>query len=505
MHKNQKPCLEVLDLGHISYQHALSFQKKRVQSRIDDVVVDSLLLAEHDPVITLGLRGSEDDVHADMRTLQDRGIDVVKIRRGGMATFHGQGQLVAYPIVRLVKQTVPQFVDALLDVLEAVVNDFDIKTERNVHGYGLWAKGAKIASVGLGLRKWTTFHGIALNINTDISYFDLITPCGNPHERITSMQDLLKKTVDYASVSEAFIHHFANRFGYTLKEAQNNGTAPLRRPKWFALHPFNAKSIQPMQKMISEHHLHTVCQEAMCPNKAECFAHGTSTFIIMGDVCTRKCRYCAVTKGKPNALDDKEPDNVAQAVQTLDLKHAVITSVTRDDLADGGAEHFVRTVQAIRQRKPETSIEILVPDFQGNETALAQVCAAKPDMFNHNIETVARLFPTVRPIADYQTSLQVLQFAAHHGLRVKSGIMLGLGETWDEVHQTIHELYLHGCRFLTLGQYLAPSRNHAPIARYVAPDEFAHWKEIALEKGFEGVASAPLVRSSYRAEAMLEK
>ncbi len=494
------PILEVLDLGKIGYNEALKFQKSRVQSRVDEVLGDTLLLAEHPPVITLGLRAKNDEIHISEEELKARGVEVAKVGRGGMATFHGPGQLVAYPIMKLKRMSVPIFVDKILSAIEYTLSTFGIKSERNVNGYGVWVNGAKIASVGLALQKWVTYHGVALNVNTDLNYFNMISPCGNPTERITSMQQELGHELDYKAVSQCFVEAFAREFERSLR------TEPVvRRPSWFHLHSLNTKQTKPMERMITDNKLHTVCQEAMCPNKAECFASGTSTFIIMGDICTRNCRYCAVTKGKPLALDQSEPENVANAVEILNLKYAVITSVTRDDLEDGGAGHFVQVIEAIRKRMPSTSVEVLVPDFNGDTKAIDTVCDAKPDMFNHNIETVRSLFTKVRPIADYQTSLEVLEYASKKGLKIKSGVMLGLGESWDDIRGTLNDLYSHGCRYLTLGQYLAPSRKHAPIARFVAPDEFNHWKEVALEMGFEGVASAPLVRSSYRAEAMANK
>ena len=265
------------------------------------------------------------------------------------------------------------------------------------------------------------------------------------------------------------------------------------------------KEVRPVEHLVSGLGLHTVCQEAHCPNRHECFARGTSTFLVMGDICTRACRYCAVTKGHPKPLDPEEPSRVAEAVARLGLSTAVITSVTRDDVPDGGAGHFAAIVRAIREKSPKTHIELLVPDFQGKQESIERVCAASPDMFNHNIEAVRRIFAQVRPRADYDLSLRVLQKAASLGLRVKSGLMLGLGETWEEIAGTLRDLYDHGCRYLTLGQYLAPSSHHVPMRRYLAPDEFVHWKNVAMDMGFLDVASGPLVRSSYRASAMLER
>ncbi len=494
----QQKTLDILPMGLVSYAEALDFQKKRVASRIEGKVNDSLLLVEHHPVVTLGRRAQSSEVHVSEAHLHAQGIDLFSVERGGMATYHGPGQLVAYPIIKLPRKGLAFFMDALLNAIERTVQSFGLPTQRSVNGPGIWVQGAKIASVGIALRKWVTFHGMALNVNTDLQGFSFISPCGNPSERITSLQKELGYDLDMAMVTQRFVDYFAQELDMPLTKEP-----PVRRPPWLKLAAPHAKEAKPVARMVEHLHLHTVCQEARCPNKNECFARGTSTFIIMGDVCTRACRYCAVEKGTPRPLDITEPTHVAQAVQQLALQHAVITSVTRDDIADGGAAHFVATIEAVRKHNPQTSIEVLVPDFQGNLQYVQQVCVAKPDMFNHNIETVQRLFPLIRPRASYTDSLKVLAHAAEQGLRVKSGIMLGLGESWDEIRATLQDLYAHGCRYATLGQYIAPSRKHAAVMRYPAPDEFQHWKDVALSIGFIGVAAAPLVRSSYRAEDMM--
>ncbi len=497
----QQKTLDILSMGLVSYAEALAFQKKRVASRIEGQVNDSLLLVEHRPVITLGRRADVSEVHVSEAHLHAQGVELFHIERGGMATYHGPGQLVAYPIIKLPRKGLAFFMDALLNAIEKTVQSYGLTTQRSVNGPGVWVHGAKIASVGIALRKWVTFHGMALNVNTDLQGFSLISPCGNPSERITSLQQELGFAVDMQEVTQRFVTQFSQELSLPLSKEP-----PVRRPPWLKLsasHAPEAQGGKPVARMVQHLQLHTVCQEAKCPNKNECFARGTSTFIIMGDVCTRACRYCAVAKGTPRPLDITEPAHVAQAVQHLALKHAVITSVTRDDIPDGGAGHFVATIEAVGRLNPETSIEVLVPDFQGNLQHVQTVCDAKPHMFNHNIETVQRLFPIIRPRASYTDSLKVLAHAAEQGLRVKSGIMLGLGESWDEIRATLQDLYNHGCRYATLGQYIAPSRKHAPVMRYPAPDEFEHWKAVALSMGFLGVASAPLVRSSYRAEDMM--
>ena len=246
--------------------------------------------------------------------------------------------------------------------------------------------------------------------------------------------------------------------------------------------------------------LHTVCESARCPNLGECFGCGTATFLILGDICTRSCSFCAVRKGTPSPLDPSEPERVADAAAHLGLKHVVVTSVTRDDLPDGGAGAFAATVEAIGKRLPGATVEVLVPDFAGSVESLKKVLASKPDVFNHNVETAPRLYPEVRPGADWKRSLNILKKAASDGLVTKSGMMLGMGEEPDEILSALKELRGARCEILTLGQYLEPTRKHRPVARYLEPHEFDLWRKEAIELGFKIVFSAPLVRSSYHAK-----
>lgn len=279
-----------------------------------------------------------------------------------------------------------------------------------------------------------------------------------------------------------------------------------RKPDWLKRRLPTGDAFNQMRALIEAGKLHTVCQEAKCPNIWECYSHGTATFLIMGERCTRNCRFCSVAAGPPEALDPQEPDRVAEAVAAMGLNYVVITSVTRDDLADGGAAHFAATLHAVRRRVPGAMIEVLIPDFQGEAAALASVLAARPDVLNHNIETVPRLYPQVRPQADYRRSLELLRRAGQMTPEIptKSGLMLGLGERPEEIRQTLADLRAVGCRILTLGQYLQPSAAHLPVKAYVAPEDFERWRAAALEMGFSEVASAPFVRSSYHAKESYE-
>ncbi len=273
-----------------------------------------------------------------------------------------------------------------------------------------------------------------------------------------------------------------------------------RRPEWLKARIPSGESYARIKSLIDGNHLHTVCEEARCPNMGECWNHGTATFMILGDICTRSCGFCAVTTGKPTELDADEPRRVAEAVQRMGIRHAVITSVNRDELYDGGAQIFAETIRHIRSLCPGTKVEVLIPDFKGDELALNIVLDAFPDVLNHNTETVPRLYPAVRPQAKYERTLELLDRAKRRGFLTKSGLMVGIGEEAEEISSVMKDLRAVGCDILTIGQYLQPTKNHLPVARYVHPDEFAGWRGLGKELGFKHVESGPLVRSSYHAE-----
>jgi lipoic acid synthetase len=289
--------------------------------------------------------------------------------------------------------------------------------------------------------------------------------------------------------------------------SKKNAVVPIdtRRPDWLRVRLPGGSNYSELKGIMRGLDLHTVCEEAHCPNIGECWEARTATFMILGDTCTRACGFCAVKTGRPTTLDLGEPERVAEAIERMGLKHAVITSVNRDELEDGGASIFAATIRRVRQKLPECGVEVLIPDFMGNEAALEAVMRARPDILNHNIETVPRLYPQVRPKARYERSLELLQRAKRMDATVfvKSGIMLGLGEEWDEVLQVFRDLRAHDVEILTVGQYLRPSLNHLPIARYVTPEEFADLKQEALQLGFRHVESGPLVRSSYHAASQV--
>ncbi len=291
-----------------------------------------------------------------------------------------------------------------------------------------------------------------------------------------------------------------------LPICSDDGSQPVtaRKPDWLRVHALGSRTSAKIRRILRKHGLDTVCNEALCPNRGHCYDRGTATFLIMGRVCTRSCAYCAIEK-KPDGvepLNPAEPVELASAAAELGLRYVVVTSVTRDDLPDGGAAHFALTVDALRERIPGVKIEILTPDFKGNRASLEKLASSPPDVFNHNLETVESLFPTLRPEASYSLSLRILNDFGKlaPGTVVKSGMMLGLGETEKEVRTALNDLLSAGVTMLTLGQYLQPGRENTPVVRYVPPREFDSWKDCALGLGFKSVASAPLVRSSFHAD-----
>ena len=296
-----------------------------------------------------------------------------------------------------------------------------------------------------------------------------------------------------------------------LPVVSNNQKVRQPKPEWLRIKLGDPTNQNNVLQLIEGLNLHTVCQEARCPNIFECWSDRTATFMLGGDICTRHCGFCAVGKGKPGDLDSEEPHHVAEAVKHLNLAHAVITSVNRDDLPDGGAAHWAETIREVRAMNPDCKIEVLIPDFNGDEAALNTVLNANPDVLNHNTETIARLYRRVRPDAVYEQSMTLLRRAARRrdaedrGMLTKSGIMVGLGETFDEVVDLMRDLRAVSCDIMTIGQYLQPHARRLPVERYVTPEEFARWREIGMAMGFHHVESSPLTRSSYHAREQAEQ
>ena len=278
----------------------------------------------------------------------------------------------------------------------------------------------------------------------------------------------------------------------------------VKKPDWLKISIGANARYAETKHIVDSHKLHTICSSGRCPNMGECWGKGTATFMIGGNICTRSCKFCNTLSGKPLPLDAQEPVQVAESVRLMKLDHAVVTSVDRDDLPDLGAAHWAATIKAIKELNPNTTLETLIPDFQGREELIRMVTDAHPDIISHNMETVRRISPLVRSVATYDRSLEVIRRIAESGITAKSGIMVGLGETPDEVEQTMDDLLANGCRILTIGQYLQPSEKHWKLDRYATPEDFARYKQLALSKGFRHVASAPLARSSYKAWEALE-
>lgn len=277
-----------------------------------------------------------------------------------------------------------------------------------------------------------------------------------------------------------------------------------RLPRWMKMQLPKGESYSRVKNLVAQHRLHTICSSGNCPNIGECWNRGTATFMILGDICTRNCKFCGVKTGKPLPTDPEEPRRIAESVRIMQLKHAVITSVDRDDLPDLGSGFWAETILEVKKLNPETKIEVLIPDFQGKAELIQKVIDATPEVISHNMETIERLTPQIRSAAKYRTSLEVIRTIAQSGIVAKSGIMLGLGETESEVLQTMDDLRLVGCKVMTIGQYLAPTLNHIQVKDYITPEQFERYRTIGLEKGFAFVESSPLVRSSYRAEVHAE-
>ena len=496
-------------LGLVPYAEAEALQR----AIHEHAGADYLLLQEHPHVYTLGSSAKAEHVLRDPATV---GAQLVEADRGGDVTYHGPGQLVGYPIIsldewRAGQRDVVAYVRKLEDVLIAVCADFGIAADRSAGYTGVWVGDEKIAAIGVRVSRARTRHGFALNVDPDLSMFDHIVPCGIRDRGVTSMARLLGRPVEMRAVVDSVVARFAEAFAGDQQDRQDVAwhrparaegveiALTRKRPEWMRVRARFDDGYLELKQLARRLELHTVCEEAGCPNIYECWADRTATFMINGDRCTRACGFCQVDTRKPLALDVEEPQRVADAVAALGLAHAVITCVARDDLPDGGAAGFAATVHAIRATSPGTAVELLIADCKGDPASLATIFDARPDVLNHNLETVARLQRAVRPSAGYARSLAVLGRARAAGLVTKSGLILGMGETDAEVRAAMADLRAVGVDLLTIGQYLRPSAEHLPVVKWWHPDEFAALREYGESLGFAHVASGPLVRSSYHA------
>ncbi len=626
--------------GRSAYRSAWALQREIWERRQRLVLPDTLIVLEHDPVITIGKHGDErflrlpcvdrgaaglpagDGREPDAAAAgtgesgaapvqaSARAPEVVRIDRGGEITYHGPGQITAYLIADLRAHDlgVRSFVRSLEETVIRTLGDFGIEAFRRDRLIGVWSipgnrpgdarqpgapgRPAKVAAAGVRIARGVSLHGIALNVDDRcLEGFRWMVPCGLAGEQVTTMAALRASgggvaadggepgaegsdpagsagaagvaprgrparpggpaAMDPDAVAERLIAHAGEIFGIELRplalpgptsdddlpglleRLERHAARGARRPRWLRVALPSGAGFAGVRRALSEGSLCTVCEEARCPNRQECWDAGTATFMILGAVCTRGCRFCAVEKGAVRPPDPDEPGRVARAAAHMGLRHVVVTSVTRDDLADGGAAHFAATIRAVRRStadrrigaaqgeaqgeaqgalrgaaqgagagaSPVATIEVLIPDLARSPEALDVVLREHPEVLNHNIETVPRLYPVARPGADYRWSLEILQRAAAAGLSAKSGFMIGLGESAGEIRHLLAELRQVGCERVTIGQYLQPRRECLTVKRYWTPEEFARWGEIARELGFAHVESAPLVRSSYHAGA----
>jgi len=508
--------LRIYDCGLADYRDVLQQQHELRDKRRRGEIPDTILIVEHPAVITLGARQGANKLRTGRESLKEQNIDVVDIRRGGGTTAHNQGQLVFYPILNLreVELGISEYVRKLEEIGLKLLEQLGVSAKRRKGFPGLWVDSKKIASVGVRVSKFVTYHGMAINIQNDLSIFDHIIPCGLDEVEMTSV---LKETGERKSMEEVknILKIFlCERFGKTEDRRQKTEqqtknselrTAGERRklPAWLKRPLPAGENYNHTKDVLSFPGLETICDNANCPNRGECWARGTATVLILGNICTRNCKFCSVASGKPQPPDPTEPARIAEMAKKMGLKYLVITSVDRDDLADGGAAHFRNCINKVRQQRPDMQFEILTPDFQHcQERAIEILAGALPFVFAHNVETVPALYPAVRAGGDYQLSLNLLKMAkqSYKDVLTKSSIMLGLGEIDAEVEQVLKDLRDAGCDRITIGQYLKPSKDSLDVVEYISPQKFEWWKQKAISLGFSWVISLPFARSSYFAE-----
>jgi len=529
--------LRVRWIGRVAYREVLAVQTALFEHGHEQ----HLLLLEHPHVFTYGPRAELDkNLKCDPAEV---GADFVAVKRGGDITYHGPGQLVGYPILNLENAIgATAHVCSVEQLVIDALNALGVKNAGRLSGFaGVWLdadndRRRKISAIGVRLAHGRTMHGFALNVDPDMTYMrQHIVPCGVAEYPVTSlreegidvsMQDVVKIVSRLAierwgggeaeQQEVAWVHRPEDLSRFSrgegpgepvrmlgrLADAGVDGGVDLseRKPEWLRPKVQIGAEVLKIKRTLSELKLVTVCEEAGCPNLSECWKDGTATFMVLGERCTRACGFCLVDTRKPELPEADEPQRVAEAVASMGLTHAVLTMVARDDLADGGFAHVAECVQAIRERNPLTRIETLVSDAKGDVASLQLLFDARPDVFNHNIETVARLQRAVRPSAGYARSLGVLAAAKAAGLAVKSGLVLGMGETSEEVDGCLADLAGIGVNIVTIGQYLRPTTHHTPVARWIHPDEFTRWKQVGESLGIGHVESSPLTRSSYHAK-----
>jgi lipoic acid synthetase len=539
--------LRVRWLGRVPYREALAVQT----ALFEHGTGQHLLLVEHPHVFTHGKRA---DLATNLRCEPAAvGAELIGVKRGGDITYHGPGQLVGYPIVNVDRLGASAHVCNVEGLVIDALAELGLPTAGRLAGFaGVWLDfddpdpavvPRKICAVGVRLAHGRTMHGFALNVSTDMAYLrEHIVPCGIGDKPVTS---LVEEGVEVSmhEVVDVFARLAGERWADGVIERQDvawkhavdgrdlsafsRGEGPgrqvklvsdraavrleaagvteglsieSRKPEWLRPKVELGTDVMALKKTVRDLDLVTVCEDAGCPNLSECWADGTATFMVLGERCTRACGFCLVDTNKPLAPASDEPMRVAEAIERMGLDHAVLTMVARDDLADGGMAHVAACVDAIRLRRPSARIETLISDAKGDDASLDLLFAVRPDVLNHNVETVARLQRAVRPSAGYARSLGVLARAKAAGLTTKTGFMVGLGETDDEIDGLLRDLADLGVDIVTIGQYLRPTSHHLPIARYAAPAEFDEWKHLGETYGIGHVEASPLTRSSYHAK-----
>jgi lipoic acid synthetase len=529
-------------LGRLPYQEAWDLQRALHEGRAGGRTADDyLLLLEHPPTYTMGRAGSPANLLVSPEELARLGAELHHVDRGGDITYHGPGQLIGYPIVHLGDSPDPvAYLRRLERVLVAALADLGVEAWAEAGYTGVWTDAGKVAAIGVRSARGVTMHGFAVNVSADLGWFRHIVPCGIGDRPVGALSARAGRHISIEELVERIVPRFAEVFDYEAVETQlgaftrGSGRAlgsfeidrlvaagvfdpqarlrsvpgtPMEtaadpeRPRWMRVRAELGREYRDVHRLVEDLGLHTVCREAGCPNIYECWTAGTATFLLLGDVCTRACSFCDVATGRPGPVDPGEPERVAEAVARLGLAHAVLTSVDRDDLPDGGAGVFAETIRRIRQRMPGCAVEVLIPDFKGDTSALATVMDGEPEVLNHNTETVLRLQREVRTAASYGRSLALLGRAKRLGRSglVKSGLIVGMGETREEVLGTLADLRAVGVDVVTVGQYLRPSARHRPVHRWVPPTEFAEYAAYGEALGLADVESGPLVRSSYHA------
>jgi lipoyl synthase len=542
--------LRVRWLGRVEYDEAWDLQRAFWEGRTAGRTVDDyLLLLEHPHTYTVGRNGDGSNLLVAEEDLATIGASLRRVDRGGDITYHGPGQLVGYPIVGVPKLRngwdVVGHLRRIEAMLIAALAELGIESWAEPGLTGVWTSKGKVGAIGVRVARGVATHGFSLNVNPDLSYFSNIVACGIPDRDVTSITELLGWRVPMERVVEALVPQAVATFGPDTAEVQlgafrprdrsgqydvdamvaagafssgRRDEAPLLiggvlpgeppRPEWMKVRANVASDgYQDLKQLMRSLELNTVCEEAGCPNIYECWDSGTATLMLLGDTCTRACAFCDVATGKPGEVDPEEPRRAAEAVERMGLRHAVLTSVNRDDLPDGGAGIFAETIRRIRDLVPDCDVEVLIPDFKGDPDALESVVTEKPEVLNHNTETVLRLQREIRTAASYGRSLALLARAKwlNPAGTVKSGLIVGMGETEQEVLGALADLRAVGVDLVTIGQYLRPTPRHRPIHRYVHPDEFDRYRRHGEMLGIAHVESGPMVRSSYHASDSLAK